>query len=180
MKKVQKVQNPLERWEAEALMLLENFRFSPRTNIGDRCISNHDAAAFLLFKCGTMSSNRLTHLLRIWRARATVKFAASTYAILRTKPVLTTMVKMARSAMKLQFTYLFNKSDQSGYGFVGHDFESTHNEVTYYRCGGPPKIVERPTYWYRSYMRGYYAVTKIGAARGANLQAEMKGILNIT
>lgn len=176
---MKKVQKPLEKWEKEALMLLENFRFSPRTNLSDRRISNHDAAAYLSFKCGTLAARRLTHLLRIWRARSAVKFAASTYAILRTKPVLTTLVKMAQAAMKLQFTYLFNRFEWDGDGFVGRNFESTHNEVTYYPYGGPPKIVERATYWYRSYMRGFYATTKIGAAHGANLESKMRGVLNV-
>lgn len=177
---MKKVQKPLEKWEKESLMLLENFHFSPRTFLGERRISNHDAAAFLLFKCGSLSCNRLTHLLRIWRAQSAVKFAASTYALLHVHPVLEKLVKTSQAAMKLQFTYLFNTSDQSGYGFVGRNFESTYNKVTYYRNGRPSKIVERKTYWFRSYMRGFYAPTRVGIAWGRELETSMKGVLNVT
>lgn len=177
---MKKAQKPLEKWEKEALLLLENFRFSPRTNLNDRRISNHDAACFLLVNCGTLAVNRLTHLLRIWRAQSVVKTIANTIRAANPKqcPVLQLQVKHAQEAMKLQFTYLFSTSDQSGYGFVGRDFESTHNEVKYYSYGGPPEIVKRKTYWYRC-EPGFYAYTKCGWIRGIQLLDQMKGVLNV-
>lgn len=65
----------------------------------------------------------------------------------------------------LEFTYLFNTSDTGGYGFVGGDFLSTHNEV--YHQGSDfdnGHTSRRRTYWYR-FGRGKYNITAEGIRR---------------
>ena len=73
-----------------------------------------------------------------------------------------------------QFTYLFNKYDGGGYGFVGQNFETASNAIWHaaYVVWGPRGIERqvdghhsvRRTYWYRR-ARGVYAITAEGLKR---------------
>ena len=161
--------------EAAGLRMLEDYRFSPKTNIVEGRISNHDAACYLLQRCIKMSCSRLTHLLRIWRAQSFVRTNANAHKhwLPPVMPVLSVQVRRVQRAMKLQFTYLFNTSNQSGYGFVGREFDSTHNVVRYYNHCGPPRDVARSTYWHRI-GKGMYTCTVLGLKRGAAISKEMK------
>lgn len=166
---MKKPQEPLTLAEEEVLRLLENFRFSPETDLADRRISNHDAACYLMYHFAMLKSNRLSQLLRVWRARSAVKFAVSKQA----QPDVATLAKSARRAMKLQFRYLFNSSTQSGYGFVGKNIDSRYNMVRYYNYCRPYRDVMRQTYWYRLHA-GLYGITQRGLDHGKYLSKEMK------
>jgi hypothetical protein len=173
---MKKPQASLTPWETAGLRTLEDYRFSPKTNIAEGRISNHDAACYLLQRCIKMSCSRLTHLLRIWRAQSLVRANANAHKhwLPPVMPALSVQVRRVQRAMKLQFTYLFNTSNESGYGFVGRGFDSTHNVVRYYNhYGSLPRDVERSTYWYRI-GKGVYTCTVLGLRRAAAISKEMK------
>jgi len=180
---MKKVQKPLTEVESNTLATLENFRFSSCTKLGSKRISNHDAACYIFYTCGWMSSGRMRHLLRIWRAQLGVR-AVQVWAVqMQASQVEAALVRAAQAGMKLHFTYLFNGSDGPGYGFVGKDFHSESNELWKFTYDTPTSgflgkktIINRKTYWYRC-GRDKYALTAFGSERGAALKFAMKGIL---
>ena len=180
---MKKVQESLTATESSVLATLENFRFSSRTNITKKQISNHDATCYILYVSGSKTNARLVHLLRIWRAQTGVRSGAVSSANMGQIPALNSQVAWAQAGMKLHFTYLFSKSDGPGYGFVGKDFHSESNELWKFTYDTPTSgflgkktIINRKTYWYRC-GRDKYALTAFGSERGAALKFAMKGIL---
>ena len=176
---MKKVQESLTATESSVLATLENFRFSSRTNITKKQISNHDAVCYILYVSGSKTNARLVHLLRIWRAQTGVRSGAVSAANMGQIPALNSQVAWAQAGMKLHFKYLFNAGVSTSYGFVGKDFHSESNELwlggsTFGEKAGS----ERKTYWHRQ-AKGLYGCTQLGTNRGFELHAQVKGVLNV-
>ena len=124
---------------AETLGFLKRFKHSSRTNLAQGRMSNHDALAFIFFKCGTLKSREVVAIMQEWRG------------------------------YKHAFTYMLNTSGSGGYGFTGDRFESpgqwmyistyTAHKAAVSMCKKiKGETYFRRHYWYRT-KRGHYAPT---------------------
>jgi len=121
----------------ETLGFLKRFTHGSRTNLEKGTMTNHDALAYVFFRCGTIKVHEAISILREWRTP------------------------------ERAYTYLFNTSASGGYGFTAMHFTSPGQwmhitKFAAWRADNSEKIKGetyfRRHYWYRT-ARGTYAPT---------------------